>query len=464
VFAYNSRGYTSGSSFDLRKEPAHPFMPRPETSIWLGPDDRAWAGAQILSPSRLGRDDIRVPDSGDLALGPAVSRQSLSFQSVLGGGLFFVGYSGTLEAWSSAEVDYVDMNGDLFPDVVSGGHVQYTTPRGGLEAAKSAVAGFTEDDVRHTGISSTNFGLGADASFSRGDAQGKGGAAAGHAGKGKSGKSAGKPSKGAANGGQKASLGIGFGFEIGHGDFDVEYDLVDVNGDGLPDRVMQSGGTLLVALNLGYRFGAFEPWGEAVLSASTSSETSIEPGWGSTPATSRSPGRLLLGRGRGPLRGADGHQRRRPRRPRRVVGDEIAGINTERLSPARLLGHCPGRDEQRRGARGRRLLHIPIGPSASWAATSSSTRRRTGARHHPAAERSARRRRRRLRGPGGDRPGRPAPVSANHRQDQPLRRLARPLGTISIEYRRDGNTYEMPDSRWVLSSVTVNDGQRGRGR
>ena len=42
----------------------------------------------------------------------------------------------------------------------------------------------------------------------------------------------------------------------------TEYDLIDVNGDSLPDRVsMQPDGEFVsVQLNLGYRFGAPESW------------------------------------------------------------------------------------------------------------------------------------------------------------------------------------------------------------
>ncbi|CAN97153.1 RhsA protein precursor [Sorangium cellulosum So ce56] len=37
-------------------------------------------------------------------------------------------------------------------------------------------------------------------------------------------------------------------------------DLLDVNGDGLPDKVRSAGGVLHVQLNLGYRFGDERPW------------------------------------------------------------------------------------------------------------------------------------------------------------------------------------------------------------
>src|SRR3970040_1340129 len=45
-----------------------------------------------------------------------------------------------------------------------------------------------------------------------------------------------------------------------------------------------------------------------------------------------------------------------------------------------------------------------------------------------------------------------------------LRTVTRPLGaTIELEYKRDGNTYDMPQSRWVLSKTKVTDGVSGDG-
>src|SRR5262249_34234108 len=43
-------------------------------------------------------------------------------------------------------------------------------------------------------------------------------------------------------------------------------DLIDINGDGLPDRVRRQGALLIVRLNLGDRFGAEERYGTVQLS------------------------------------------------------------------------------------------------------------------------------------------------------------------------------------------------------
>src|SRR5262249_42720751 len=52
----------------------------------------------------------------------------------------------------------------------------------------------------------------------------------------------------------------------------------------------------------------------------------------------------------------------------------------------------------------------------------------------------------------------------NTRRTNLLKTISRPLGgTISLEYQRDGNTSEMPQSRWVLSRTSVDSGQPGNG-
>jgi hypothetical protein len=85
---------------------------------------------------------------------------------------------------------------------------------------------------------------------------------------------------------QMLPFGISGGFNVG--DLDTKYTIMDINGDGLPDVLMQPGedalnffkdvllisGTkpdwmppppLMVSLNLGYEFAAPEPWGEAFI-------------------------------------------------------------------------------------------------------------------------------------------------------------------------------------------------------
>src|SRR5262249_16881106 len=45
-----------------------------------------------------------------------------------------------------------------------------------------------------------------------------------------------------------------------------------------------------------------------------------------------------------------------------------------------------------------------------------------------------------------------------------LKKVHRPLGaTFDLEYTRDGNTFDLPQSRWLVTKVTVFDGHVGEG-
>lgn len=484
VAAYDAAaGFGDGSSYDPCTAPAWPFVPRPAQAVWLGPDDRTWAGAGTMSPSRLGSDDIRVPDSDDLGAGPAVRRQSESFQAVIGGGFFVAGASTTIDAWTTGAVDYLDMNGDLFPDVVSGGHVQYTSPRGTLDPAKTAVAGFVGDEVRSTDIDSWNLGLGADLTHTFGNSKGKAGVSAGQAQQGKGGKVGAKSPAPNGNNAQKVELGITLGVDaaFGEGDFDLEYDLVDVNGDGLPDRVRRVGpgadadgdgwddSVLQVALNLGYRFGAYETWGEGRPNASSSKEHNLGLSLGFNVGDFSFAGGAASG-------WVSAH-----------VAEELVDVNGDGLAdrvrfdgaavtvavnsgsgfaPPALWSAGPGVTSSAVSLGGGAYFTIPIGPlclvgcyiiiNPGGDYDRGITRQLTDLRD--------------VDGDGcadlleTDDDG-ALSVSPNRTgRTNLLASVARPLGgTISLEYRRDGNTWEMPESRWLLARVTVDDGWPGDG-
>src|SRR6266705_2710867 len=68
-------------------------------------------------------------------------------------------------------------------------------------------------------------------------------------------------------GAEPANRNSSFGLtgSLGSRDSNVKAEYIDMNGDGLPDRVFDDGGTIRVALNLGYGFAQAEPWGSAVV-------------------------------------------------------------------------------------------------------------------------------------------------------------------------------------------------------
>jgi RHS repeat-associated protein len=143
-------------------------------------------------------------------------------------GLGFALATGTTDT----QLDLLDMNGDRYPDEVMEGAVRFSDGHGGFGPSIS-IPRFS-DSLRHAadGNFSTNIGVGVN--FTKKDGQGNAKAVVST-----------MPSVGATT-----ALSQG------------RTDLVDVNGDGLPDRLSMSPGDadLTVQLNLGYRFGAPERW------------------------------------------------------------------------------------------------------------------------------------------------------------------------------------------------------------
>ena len=182
--------------------------------------------------------------------------------------------------WSSSVLDYMDMNGDGFPDVVTPTKITYTNPRGGRSCVNSG--GSTIDCDGDTGAEvvqqSTTIGVnaglgGAPIGFSN-NSKGRTNATQGNSGN-KGGPAADKEYGG--------GLGLSLGFDAtwtnpnsadpawsGEKKIDAvpgeprgvglatEQVLADVNGDGLPDRIIVDPQGVFVKLNLGYKFSAKE--------------------------------------------------------------------------------------------------------------------------------------------------------------------------------------------------------------
>jgi hypothetical protein len=173
---------------------------------------------------------------------PRLSRsEQISLTGTVGGGIGNLGGS-IATGDSTGEVDFLDLNGDLFPDVVGAGGIQYTDPSGALGDTRGTLP---DGAVRRTSNQTGNASAG---SAARTISTGRGHTT--------------PPGHSTAN---TAEAGndlppLGVGGSLGGSRADTGFDLLDLNGDGLPDRVYSDG---QVALNLGYRFGAKEAWGNA---------------------------------------------------------------------------------------------------------------------------------------------------------------------------------------------------------
>ena len=129
--------------------------------------------------------------------------------------------------------DYMDLNGDRYPDIIGQVYVHYSTPWGGIGPMEPLASHVQTVSSSNTISEGANFG----GSYST-------------------------PSRTTSNNPKNAKISFNgsgsVGVSLGGGSDNTAFTWMDVNGDGLPDKVNAVGG---VALNTGYGFLPFENWG-----------------------------------------------------------------------------------------------------------------------------------------------------------------------------------------------------------
>jgi hypothetical protein len=194
----------------------------------------------FMGSTRAGARIISLTDGTGFGGGQGIIKSGSASNAAVQISLLFFG-TGTSNGTSGSDIDFLDFNGDGYPDVVGGGSVQATLPNGALGGQRIALA--SPSQVRNATVESDNVTLGATTSALR--------ATAGMF--------------GLDTASEQAPYNLGFSGGVGtsasHGTTMAQWDLIDINGDGLPDFVQQNGsGGLTVMLNLGYRFGQAETW------------------------------------------------------------------------------------------------------------------------------------------------------------------------------------------------------------
>lgn len=178
-------------------------------------------------------------------------------------------------------LDYVDMNGDGFPDIVAPGYIQWTTPRGafGEQDTGAGLPVINQDMTFAVGVGISGGGVEIKGNSS-GDANTAQATKTSSTGASKSSGTTGNANQAenASEAGYGANVGGSFGVQFQwtnpnaqpapDGDLDVgalgpttaplEIELADVNGDGLPDRVRMTPQGVFVDLNTGYGFSGTE--------------------------------------------------------------------------------------------------------------------------------------------------------------------------------------------------------------
>lgn len=211
---------------------------------WVGRDSAVFVSATTMSSSRLMMHDVSV-DSLMLGTGStltAVTKVEQSYANTLSAGAVLIaGYS---NVQTTNMLDMMDMNGDSYPDVLHVDDVQYTLPNGALELQGRKNA------LRATSSTGNSIGFNLGGEFPRASANNKRNSTASNANNNKT-------KSNARSAPATAEASIGFSGNLGYNKQSTNVSWIDMNGDGLPDKVYEDG---RVALNLGYAFTPLEDW------------------------------------------------------------------------------------------------------------------------------------------------------------------------------------------------------------
>jgi RHS repeat-associated protein len=425
-----------------------PFIPSPAHQRWEI-SEHSFAARDSLSSSRTGADSVDLPKPSDFAGGSAVPRLSRSDQISLtggiGGGIGNLG--GSISAGdSTGQVDFLDMNGDGFPDVLGAGGIQYTDSDGALGTTHGPMP---DGAIRESSNVAGNASAG---SAARTISTGRGYAAP-----------SGRATANTADAGNDMPP-FGVGGTLGGSKSDSQFDLLDINGDRLPDRVYSDG---RAALNLGYGFGRPEHWrNPAALNDGSGSTFGLNIGfntdfYGFAGGASYNQGSRSTAATLADMNGDGLLDRVFVGHPIKVAlntgsgfepavpfNGSLASIDGDRSATLGggayftfsicFIAVCviinPGGDITTGASRSEQALHDINGDGYTDQLFSTRDDQL---------------------------------VVAENRTGRTnlLRAVTRPLGArMTFDYTRDGNTYNQPQSRWVLSRVAVDDGQRGDGQ
>lgn len=422
-----------------------PLFSSLEKQYWRGYDSSVYVMDSTMSSSRLYLHDVFV-DTLSAGAG-AIYKVSgtLTDSYSLGVSVSGVGPSGgRSDANTVVKSDMMDFNGDRYPDVINdnmllSAKIQYTMPHGGLGTT------VIDQPVFATSSFGKQEGLGMGGEYEQAFTKNKPNRAAG----------------GAANT-AKASMGVS-----GSVNWNEDYTAstwMDINGDGLVDRVMHNG---QVMLNMGYKFGPAEQWNFGGIDASKSLSYggglgvnidggSFEGGFG----ISRTEGRnnVYLNDING-----DGLPDQMIRRDDDITirfntgagfGDELSWKGFDDIASVYSVGESYNLAFTITIPIYIVFLKICINPNGTFGHGTSRQQKAfmdldgDGYADYVQSNND------------GQLSASASPIGRTNM----LRSVKGPLGaSFMMDYERVGNTYDMPQSKWVLKEITIADGAAGDG-
>ncbi|MDR0799441.1 MAG: type IV secretion protein Rhs, partial [Dysgonamonadaceae bacterium] len=272
----------NGDTTDVRKQIFLPMTVNADTSkvydikapYFAGQNPNTWISGNIMSSSRLGEQDVVLVNPLE-----DISTGNLSGNCLQGGGAFGV----RLETKNSSEAafpidveipgfthsnsigksqtltSFMDVNGDGYPDIITQNQIQLTSPQGSFRGEQLKKIGTVNNNSEAHSLGLGGNPVHAFKTIGKSNGGDKQAATAGEA------QTAGSNAKNS----MSVNVGLLWGKD---GD---ETAFVDINGDGLPDKIKSN---KQVCLNLGYSFSEPIDWGLNTIQ--TGSNNTINAGMG----------------------------------------------------------------------------------------------------------------------------------------------------------------------------------------
>ncbi|MEH0152860.1 SpvB/TcaC N-terminal domain-containing protein [Limibacter armeniacum] len=447
---YQTPEELEGNAYDPSKADFIMLYANGERHIWIGYDDLTYLDGKIMSSSRMGIDNIdpetAIVESGESQVIRGINKISETKTDSYTGGSSYVGIGGNVsysDGETKVRADFMDMNGDRYPDIVTDKGVQYTLPTGQLES------GFTSS------ISGT---------IDKSESTSKGAAVGGFPKVKPEPKSTNVKVVTSSSSDGKVSGSINGNYSEGDNKGDATW--MDINGDGLPDKVNSNG---TVRLNLGYRLSEPENWNLNKLSASESKSYGggfgISKASGSESAAFAAGISLARSENKSTFAYTDLNGDGLVDKVRYDDGEVTTYFNTGvGFDKIHLIEGTSKINESE-----------SINASANVAFTFNITLWFTTIYINPNWNGSEGLHREQSRFSDIDGDGYPDFLKSKSAKNisvskstigrtNLLKVVKRPLGAeISLEYEQEGSTFEMPNSQWVLSAVEMHDGHEGDG-